>query len=60
MNAGKRLKQQAIGLKLSSVALFVVMQALVKYTADRVPPGEAVCWMSLRTDPAAVEIVTEI
>ena len=46
MNAGKRRKQQAILLKLVSVALFVVMQALVKYTADRVPPGEAVFFRS--------------
>ena len=46
MNAGKRRKQQAIWLKLSSVALFVVMQALVKYTADSVPPGEAVFFRS--------------
>lgn len=46
MHPGQRRTSYAIGLKLASVALFVVMQALVKYTADRVPPGEAVFFRS--------------
>lgn len=37
---------RAIGLKLASVALFVGMQALVKFTAGRVPAGEAVFFRS--------------
>lgn len=41
----------AIMLKLASVALFVVMQALVKYTAERVPPGEAVFFRSFFSIP---------
>jgi drug/metabolite transporter (DMT)-like permease len=47
MNADKRRKRQAICLKLASVALCVVMQALVKYTADRMPAGEAVFFHTL-------------
>jgi uncharacterized membrane protein len=46
MHFGQRRTLYAIGLKLASVALFVVMQALVKYTAERVPPGEAVFFRS--------------
>ena len=46
MRPGQRRTLYAIGLKLASVALFVVMQALVKYTAERVPPGEAVFFRS--------------
>ena len=46
MSPGQRRTLYAIGLKLASVALFVVMQALVKYTAERVPPGEAVFFRS--------------
>jgi drug/metabolite transporter (DMT)-like permease len=46
MNPGKRRTLRAIGLKLASVALFVAMQALVKFTAERVPPGEAVFFRS--------------
>lgn len=46
MHPGRRRTLHAIGLKLASVALFVVMQALVKYTAERVPPGEAVFFRS--------------
>jgi len=42
MRPGQRRTLYAIGLKLASVVLFVVVQALVKYTAERVPPGEAV------------------
>jgi len=46
MRPEQRRTLYAIGLKLASVALFVVMQALVKYTAERVPPGEAVFFRS--------------
>jgi drug/metabolite transporter (DMT)-like permease len=46
MRPGQRRTLYAIGLKLASVVLFVVMQALVKYTAERVPPGEAVFFRS--------------
>jgi drug/metabolite transporter (DMT)-like permease len=46
MRPGQRRTLYAIGLKLASVVLFVVMQGLVKYTAERVPPGEAVFFRS--------------
>lgn len=46
MGLGTSRTSRAIGLKLASVALFVVMQALVKSTADHVPPGEAVFFRS--------------
>ncbi|MCU0906624.1 MAG: DMT family transporter [Rhodobacteraceae bacterium] len=46
MTPGPRNIPRAIALKLLSVALFVVMQALVKVTADRVPAGEAVFFRS--------------
>ncbi len=46
MTPDNRRTLYAIGLKLASVALFVVMQALVKFTAERVPPGEAVFFRS--------------
>jgi drug/metabolite transporter (DMT)-like permease len=51
MDTARRRTMVAIGLKLASVALFVVMQALVKYTADRVPPGEAVFFRSFFSIP---------
>lgn len=51
MDTARRRTMLAIGLKLASVALFVVMQALVKYTADRVPPGEAVFFRSFFSIP---------
>lgn len=38
---------QGIALKLASVAVFVVMASLVKATASRVPPGEAVFFRSV-------------
>lgn len=47
MHSGKPRMRPAIGLKLASVAFFGVMQALVKYAADRVPPGEAVFFRSV-------------
>jgi drug/metabolite transporter (DMT)-like permease len=46
MTTAKRRTLRAIGLKLASVGLFVGMQAMVKFTADRVPPGEAVFFRS--------------
>lgn len=46
MRPSQRRTLYAIGLKLASVVLFVVMQGLVKYTAERVPPGEAVFFRS--------------
>ena len=41
MSQFRRRRAHGIALKLASVALFVVMQALVKATAPSVPPGEA-------------------
>ncbi|MCY4300729.1 MAG: DMT family transporter [Aestuariivita sp.] len=32
----------AVGLKLIAVFLFVIMSSIIKYTADTVPPGQAV------------------
>ena len=40
-----------IALKIASVALFVVMQSLVKAAAPHVPPGEAVFFRSLFAIP---------
>lgn len=51
MTTSQRRTSRAIGLKLASVGLFVVMQALVKFTADRVPPGEAVFFRSFFSVP---------
>ena len=51
MSPAKQRMLRAIGLKLASVALFVVMQALVKFTAERVPPGEAVFFRSFFSLP---------
>ena len=34
--------QDAVSLKLAAIFLFVVLGALVKATADEVPPGQAV------------------
>ncbi len=42
---------RAIGLKLGSVIVFVVMASLIKATADEVPPGEAVFFRSLFAIP---------
>jgi drug/metabolite transporter (DMT)-like permease len=47
MSQFRRRRAHGIALKLASVALFVVMQALVKMTAPRVPPGEAVFFRSV-------------
>jgi drug/metabolite transporter (DMT)-like permease len=47
MSQFQRRKAHGIALKLASVALFVVMQSLVKVTAPRVPPGEAVFFRSI-------------
>lgn len=51
MSPARQRMLRAIGLKLASVALFVVMQALVKFTAERVPPGEAVFFRSFFSLP---------
>ncbi|QBF29779.1 DMT family transporter [Thalassococcus sp. S3] len=44
----------AIGLKLSAVFLFMVMAALIKATADTVPPGQAVFFRSFFAIPVIV------
>jgi drug/metabolite transporter (DMT)-like permease len=38
-------------LKLSALVLFTIMAAIIKYTADQVPPGEAVFFRSLFAMP---------
>ena len=55
---------RGIALKLGSVLVFIVMSALIKATADTVPPGEAVffraffampvilIWLALRRELA--------
>lgn len=40
-----------IGLKVTSVLLFLVMQSLIKATADHVPPGQAVFFRSFFAMP---------
>jgi len=42
---------KGIALKLCAVLLFIVMSALIKATADHVPPGEAVFFRSLFAIP---------
>lgn len=43
-----------ITLKLVSVGLFIVMQALIKYASDQVPPGEAAFFRSLCALPVVL------
>ncbi|HHX89056.1 MAG TPA: DMT family transporter [Paracoccus sp.] len=42
---------RGILLKIGSVLVFIVMASLIKYTADRIPPGEAVFFRSLFAMP---------
>jgi drug/metabolite transporter (DMT)-like permease len=42
---------RGIALKLASVVVFIIMSAMVKATADNVPPGEAVFFRSLFAIP---------
>ncbi|GAB4295748.1 MAG: DMT family transporter [Roseovarius sp.] len=49
--AGGGQPLRGIALKLCAVLLFVVMSALIKATADHVPPGEAVFFRSLLAIP---------
>lgn len=42
---------RGILLKIASVLVFIVMASLIKYTSDRVPPGEAVFFRSLFAMP---------
>ncbi|MCC5968642.1 MAG: DMT family transporter [Pararhodobacter sp.] len=42
---------RGILLKIASVLVFIVMASLIKYTADTVPPGEAVFFRSLFAMP---------
>ncbi len=42
---------RGIGLKVASVLVFIVMSAVIKATADHVPPGEAVFFRSLFAMP---------
>lgn len=44
----------AILMKLGSVAVFVVMQAIIKATSDHIPPGEAVFFRSAFACPVIV------
>jgi len=46
MTQPQSLILRGIALKLASVLLFVAMQALIKQTAARVPPGEAMAFRS--------------
>lgn len=45
---------RGIALKLASVIVFIVMQSLIKATADHVPPGEAVFFRSFFAIPVIV------
>ncbi|TCP40207.1 DMT family transporter [Rhodovulum marinum] len=49
---------RAIALKLASVALFVAMSALIKASADHVPPGEAVFFRSFFAIPVILVWLT--
>ncbi|ARE40428.1 membrane protein [Rhodovulum sp. P5] len=49
---------RAIAFKLSSVALFVVMSALIKASSAHVPPGEAVFFRSFFAIPVIVMWLT--
>lgn len=48
----ERQPLRAIGLKLASVAVFITMMSLVKYTAHAVPPGQQVFFRSFFALPA--------
>jgi drug/metabolite transporter (DMT)-like permease len=45
---------RGIAFKLASVVIFIAMAALIKYTAPRVPPGEAVFFRSFFALPVIV------
>lgn len=45
---------RGIALKLVSVMIFITMSALIKATADRVPPGEAVFFRSFFAIPVII------
>ncbi|MDT8857082.1 DMT family transporter [Paracoccaceae bacterium Fryx2] len=45
---------RGIALKLASVMMFIVMSAMIKATADHVPPGEAVFFRSFFAMPVIV------
>ncbi|MHA6346638.1 DMT family transporter [Roseivivax sp. CAU 1761] len=49
---------RGIALKLASVALFVVMSAMIKATAAEVPPGQAVFFRSLLAMPVILVWLT--